>query len=182
MRTIGAQNQVREGQRRRKETAGWKEKVSPETGDGVAVQQARTGEDAKAGTVEEEAVEVPIGELARLAGVSTRTLRYYEEIGLLRTAKRYAGGRRVFDGDALQRLRFISRLKTLGFSLEEIRHLNEVFEVERSTAAMLNVLDDLLGDHQNTLEQRLKEVTALNNELGAYRRHIRARLEELQGR
>ena len=129
---------------------------------------------------EEEAY--PIGELARLAGVSTRTLRYYEEIGLLRAARRYAGGRRVFDGDALHRLRFIARLKTLGFSLEEIRHLNEVFEMERSTAAMLEVLDDLLGNHMETLEQRLREVMDLKQEIGAYQRHIRERLDSLRAR
>ncbi|MDH4246698.1 MAG: MerR family transcriptional regulator, partial [Deltaproteobacteria bacterium] len=66
---------------------------------------------------------MPIGTLARHAGVSTRTIRYYEEIGLLKTARRFAGGRRIFGSEALERLRFIGRLKRLGFSLEEIREL-----------------------------------------------------------
>ena len=44
---------------------------------------------------------LPIGALARQAGVSTRTVRYYEEIGLLETARWFAGGRRVFEADAL---------------------------------------------------------------------------------
>ena len=137
-------------------------------------QDTATGEHTKG--------DYPIGQLARQAGVSTRTVRYYEEIGLLQAARRYAGGRRVFDGDALQRLRFIARLKTLGFSLEEISHLNEVFEVENSTAAMLEVLDGLLGEHMNTLEQRMQEVAALQKEIGNYRHHIQKRLHYLKAR
>ena len=121
----------------------------------------------------------PIGKLARLAGVSTRTVRYYEEIGLLRVARRYAGGRRVFDADALQRMRFIGRLKALGFSLDEIGHLNHVFELSRSTAEMLRVLDGKFDQHLATLDTRLRELTALRDDIGAYRTHIRRRLAQL---
>ena len=121
----------------------------------------------------------PIGSLARLAGVSTRTIRYYEEIGLLSTARRFSGGRRVFDGDALQRLRFIGRLKRLGFSLAEISHLNEVFAVHRSTAVMLEELDRKLDFHLQTIRERLGELTALREQLAGYRVHIRGRLTDL---
>jgi DNA-binding transcriptional MerR regulator len=122
------------------------------------------------------AATLPIGALARQAGVSTRTVRYYEEIGLLRTARRYAGGRRVFEGDALERLRFIGRLKRLGFSLEEIGELNEVFALHRSTGAMLRVLDGKLGQHLVSLEEQLRELGRLDHELRAYRDHVRRRL------
>lgn len=122
---------------------------------------------------------IPIGTLAQSAGVSTRTVRYYEEIGLLPIAKRFAGGRRVFSNEALQRLQFISRLKTLGFSLDEIRHLNDVFEVDRSTKDMLIALDELLGGHLATLEQRLQELQTLKTEIGTYRSHIQKRLHRV---
>jgi DNA-binding transcriptional MerR regulator/N-acetylglutamate synthase-like GNAT family acetyltransferase len=115
----------------------------------------------------------PIGVLARRAGVSTRTVRYYEQIGLLRSARRYAGGRRVFDEDALRRLRFIARLKTLGFSLEEISHLNEVFAMHRSTAEMLAALDEQLARHLDTVANRVRELEALRGDLLGYREHIR---------
>ena len=121
----------------------------------------------------------PIGALARLVGVSTRTVRYYEEIGLLRSARRFAGGRRVFDGDALERLRFIGRLKQLGFSLEEIRHLNEVHALHQSTGDMLLELDGLLGSHLETLAERLAELEAMRGELENYRRRVRGRLKEI---
>ncbi len=123
----------------------------------------------------------PIGALARQAGVSTRTVRYYEEIGLLRGARRFAGGRRVFGADALQRLRFIARLKTLGFSLEEIRYLNEVFALHRSTAEMLEALDEHLEKHLATVTRRLADLEALRGELQGYREHIRARQAGKEG-
>ncbi len=107
-------------------------------------------------------------------------MRYYEEIGLLRSARRFAGGRRVYDGDALQRLHFIARLKTLGFSLEEISHLNEVFAVHQSTAEMLAALDGQLARHLATAEEHIRELEALREDLRGYREHIRARREELE--
>ena len=122
----------------------------------------------------------PIGALAREAGVSTRTVRYYEEIGLLKNARRFRGGRRVFDGATLQRLRFISRLKNLGFSLEEISHLNEVFELHHSTEEMLAVLDRQLSGHLEGLEARMGELAALREGLHGYRAHLHVRRAALR--
>ena len=64
-----------------------------------------------------------IGQLARRAGVPIDTVRYYERQQLLPTARRTAAGYRVFDEDAVLRLRFIRRAKALGFRLEEIGEL-----------------------------------------------------------
>jgi DNA-binding transcriptional MerR regulator len=114
--------------------------------------------------------------------VSTRTVRYYEEIGLLETARRFAGGRRVFEADALQRLKFIARLKGLGFSLDEIRHLNEVFALHRSTKDMLGVLDGLLAGHLLGLARQMEALGGARRELLAYRQRIRARLALLRGK
>jgi DNA-binding transcriptional MerR regulator len=134
---------------------------------------ANTAEEALPGAL-------PIGRLAHLAGVSTRTVRYYEEIGLLRTARRYAGGRRVFPVEALERLRFIGRLKRLGFSLEEISHLNEVFALNQSTAAMLRVLDGQLARHIGALDKQMETLRRMRAELVAYRGRIGHRLESLE--
>ena len=123
---------------------------------------------------------LPIGALARQAGVSTRTIRYYEEIGLLRTARRFSGGRRVFGPDALERLRFIGRLKRLGFSLEEVRHLNEVFELHQSTSALLRVLDDQLKGHLESVDEQMRELSRLRTDLEAYRARIGARIQTLE--
>jgi DNA-binding transcriptional MerR regulator len=118
-----------------------------------------------------------VGDLARRARVSPRTIRYYEEIGLLGTARRFSGGRRAFDGDALERLRFIGRLKRLGLSLDEIRHLNDVFAIQGSTAAMLRELDVLLREHLVTIADRIHDLTMLGEEIVAYSDRIQARLK-----
>lgn len=61
-----------------------------------------------------------IGQLARQAGVPVDTVRYYERQQLLPTARRSAGGYRVFGDTDLTRLQFIRRAKALGFTLDEI--------------------------------------------------------------
>jgi DNA-binding transcriptional MerR regulator len=66
-----------------------------------------------------------IAELARQAGVSTATLRYYEDQGLLQPARRTEAGYRIYGQDALHRVGFIQRAKTLGLSLREIQQLTE---------------------------------------------------------
>ena len=63
-----------------------------------------------------------IGEVARRSGVAPTTLRYYEQIGLLRPARR-VGGQRRYDETALSRLEVIRMCKVAGFSLEEIAAL-----------------------------------------------------------
>ncbi len=69
------------------------------------------------------AVEIRIGKLARQAEVSTPTVRYYEQEGLLTPARRTSAGYRVYDAEALARLRFIQRAKALSLSLKEIKLL-----------------------------------------------------------
>lgn len=63
------------------------------------------------------------GELARRGGVKLPTIRYYERRGILPEPPRTAAGYRVFNADALRRLRFIKHAQTLGFTLKEIEEL-----------------------------------------------------------
>ena len=62
-----------------------------------------------------------IGELAAVVGVTVRTVRYYEQLGLLRPSASTPGGFRLYSEGDLRRLRLIQRFKELGFTLEEIR-------------------------------------------------------------
>lgn len=64
-----------------------------------------------------------IGRLAKQAGMATGTLRYYEQLGLIRPAQRSPAGYRLYRIDAARRLRFIRRAQALGFSLEEVAEL-----------------------------------------------------------
>lgn len=64
-----------------------------------------------------------IGELAERASLSLRTIRHYDDEGLLTPSARSAGGFRLYSGDDLERLLVIRRMKPLGFSIDEMRDL-----------------------------------------------------------
>ncbi len=117
-----------------------------------------------------------ISEICDRAGLSPRTVRYYEELGLLPGVRRRSGGRRVYGRGELERLRFIRRLKQVGLSLEEIRELNAVHALEGSTQAMLGRLDELLAGRLDDVDRKLAELGDLRDEIGRYRQHVQARL------
>ena len=121
-----------------------------------------------------------ISEVQRDTGLSARTLRYYEELGLLPGVRRRAGGRRVYGPDEIERIRFIQRLKQLGLSLAEIKGLNAIYGIAGSTAAMLGKLDQLLERHHGEVEARIAELEALRGDIGRYRTRIRGRIEALE--
>ena len=116
-----------------------------------------------------------IAEVCERTGLSPRTLRYYEEIGLLPGVRRRAGGRRVFGPDELERLDFIHRLKSLGLCLAEIRELNAVYAIGGSTTAMLARLGDLLDLHVKDVDRRIEDLAGLRADLVRYRDHIESR-------
>lgn len=69
-----------------------------------------------------------IGAVAKTTGVPIKTIRYYEEIGLLQASDRTEGGFRLFDPTIFSRLRFIKRAQQMGLSLAEIKKLLEVHD------------------------------------------------------
>lgn len=121
-----------------------------------------------------------ITDICERTGLSPRTVRYYEEIGLLPDVRRRSSGRRVYGADELERLGFISRLKALGLSLSEIRELNVVYAIGGSTQAMLARLRDLLGIHLEDVDRRIAELDDLRGELLRYRGHVDERVVDVQ--
>ena len=75
-----------------------------------------------------------ISQVAKLTGVSIRTLQYYDEIGLLKPSKLTTAGYRIYDDDALQTLQQILFFKELGFSLKEIKEILEKPDFDRVAA------------------------------------------------
>lgn len=90
--------------------------------------------------------ELTIGELAQQAEVQTSTLRYYENVGLLPTAKRVSGQRR-YAPDTLKRLSFIRLAQQAGFTIAEIKTLLEGFELDTPPLSQWRVLA-----HQKLIE------------------------------
>src|SRR2546430_7101550 len=74
-----------------------------------------------------------IGELAAKVGLTERTIRYYEERGLLESVKRLDGGQRVYTDDDVRRLKFIQKLKVLGLSLAEMQELETLRSEEHTS-------------------------------------------------
>ena len=119
-----------------------------------------------------------IGELAAKVGLTERTIRYYEERGLLDSVKRLEGGQRVYTDDDVRRLKFIQKLKVLGLSLAEMQELETLYGRHHTNAKVLPRLIELLDSHLATVSERLGELAALRDEIRSYRHHVMKRLDE----
>ena len=119
-----------------------------------------------------------IGEVAAKVGLTERTIRYYEERGLLDSVKRLDGGQRVYTDDDIRRLKFIQKLKVLGLSLAEMQELETLYGRHHTNAKVLPRLIELLDSHLATVSERLVELAALRDEIRSYRQHVTKRLEE----
>lgn len=123
-----------------------------------------------------------IGEAAEQAGTSCRTLRYYEELGLLRPARHSEGGARRYTPDDVARLRRIRELQELlGFDLGEIG------EILRSEDQLAGLRDEYrAGADVRRRRQILSEAMAINDDLreivGAKQGRLAAMMEELDAK
>jgi DNA-binding transcriptional MerR regulator len=137
-----------------------------------------------------------IGDVAELTGTTPRTIRYYEEIGLLPSVRgRQAGHHRVYDDETVERLRDLLRLKELlGLSLDQLK---ELAAAEDARAALRRewrtgvddplrrreILDEAVGHIAKQLalvRRRRDEIAKLEDELLAARRRVRHRLREIE--
>jgi DNA-binding transcriptional MerR regulator len=106
-----------------------------------------------------------IGEIAKELDMSQRTIRYYEEIGLLNSIKRVEAGRRVYTDMDLRRLKLIKRLKIMGMTLSEMQELEAMWTIEKSTDKVLKRLSELLENHLKRLDDRITDLDILKNEI-----------------
>ncbi|MBB1259367.1 MerR family transcriptional regulator [Streptomyces alkaliterrae] len=113
----------------------------------------------------DQARHMQIGEVAERTGLSLRTIRHYEDVGLVTPSARSKGGFRLYTESDVDRLMVIRRMKPLDFSLEEMRELLEI--IDRIAAA-----DD--GQSADDERQRLRE------RLDSYQKVADARCEKLR--
>jgi MerR family transcriptional regulator, repressor of the yfmOP operon len=139
-----------------------------------------------------------IGDVARLVGTTPRTIRYYEEIGLLREAPARPSGRhRLYSETEVERLREVMRLKELlGVSLDELKTLLAAEEARAEVRAQLRregvdpkrrreLLSEALGHLDRQLElvrHRAAELAKLEGELNETRKRVRRKVRELDAR
>jgi DNA-binding transcriptional MerR regulator len=135
-----------------------------------------------------------IGEVAELTGTTPRTIRYWEELGLLGTDSRRAGGKhRSYNQAEVQRVSEIVRLRNLlGLSLEQLSslleaesaraHLRRELRQTESPAERRRILEQLLGHisgQSELVRGRLDELTELSRELDTKQALVRERIREL---
>jgi MerR family copper efflux transcriptional regulator len=109
---------------------------------------------------------VRIGQLAAQTGYSVRTIRFYEQSGLIPAPDRTRGGYRSYGEDAVTRLRFVrsAQAQALGLSLAEIA---DVLRIRDHQGPPCSYVAELLDTHISALDTRINELTALRDELRA---------------
>jgi DNA-binding transcriptional MerR regulator len=103
-----------------------------------------------------------IGQLATRAGIPVRTIRFYEQSGLLPPPPRTPAGYRDYDDSTVNRQRFVRAAQSLDLSLAEIA---EVLRIHDYHGPPCSYVTNLLTGHLDRLERRITELTALRDEL-----------------
>jgi MerR family Zn(II)-responsive transcriptional regulator of zntA len=109
-----------------------------------------------------------IGELSRLTGMSNDTLRYYEKMSLLQPAERTEAGYRLYDHSVVQRLQFIQRAKSVGFTLEGIKELLSI-RLEKA-AHSCHEVKTMTERKLHEVEQKIAELKRIQEALQSLNR------------
>ena len=119
-----------------------------------------------------------IGEISRLVDLSQRTIRYYEEIGLLQRVRRIENGKRVYTDHDVRRLKFINRLKVLGLSLAEMVDLEKIYRKQRNNREILPKLLEILDERAAQIDDRVSQLVSLKKEIREYQQRLRNKVLE----
>ncbi len=103
-----------------------------------------------------------IGKVSKQVGLNPRTIRYYENLGLLPPPMRSESRYRLYTPDTVELLRFIKKAKTLGFTLTEIR---EVIALRQQGHLPCPHVHTLLTERVQTLSRQIRDLTLLRNDL-----------------
>lgn len=120
-----------------------------------------------------------ISDLTREFGVSTRTIRFYEDEGLIRPVRR--GRTRLFRPSDRMLLGQILRGKRLGFSIAEIREIIALYKAPTGERAQLEKLAEAIASKRAQLEQKRRDIEETLREMDEADRNVRARMAEIGG-
>jgi len=116
---------------------------------------------------------VQIGALAKKLGITTRTIRYYEEIGLMGKSNRLTGGTRTYTRDDILRLKFILKLKDMGVSLKEMYELANIFDINAQNFKTITPkLIEILDQHIAKVDDKIANLSSLRQDIVEYRVRI----------
>ena len=122
-----------------------------------------------------------ISDLAREFDLTTRAIRFYEDMGLLQPQRTGPGGRsRVYSARDRTRLKLTLRAKRLGLSLTEAREIIDMYDSPRDTGAQLKKFLVVLAAHRKALEEQMADLVANLDEVKTHEREARALLAKSQ--
>lgn len=126
------------------------------------------------------AVTYSISDLAQEFDLTTRAIRFYEDMGLLEPTRQGAGGRtRVYSPRDRTRLRLILRGKRLGLSLVEAKEIIDMYDSPRDTTVQLTKFLEVLGKHRQQMEERMEDLQATLDEVCAQEKEAKSLLRKL---
>jgi DNA-binding transcriptional MerR regulator len=126
------------------------------------------------------AITYSISDLAREFDLTTRAIRFYEDIGLLQPERSGQAGRtRIYSGRDRTRLKLTLRAKRLGLSLTEAKDIIDMYDSPRDTGAQLRKFLDILALHRKQIESQMADLHANLDELKAHQREARTALTKV---
>lgn len=137
---------------------------------------------------------VQIGELAKRLGITTRTIRYYEEMGLMGKIDRIGKGTRTYTSDDILRLKLILKLKALGITLKEMKELSDISDIfdmdEKDFGKSLDnkekydiitpKLIEILDNHIAKVDEKMANLSSLRKDIVDYRLRVTNYLASLE--
>jgi len=122
-----------------------------------------------------------IGDLAKEFDLTTRAIRFYEDMGLLQPQRSGSGGRnRVYSSRDRARLKLTLRAKRLGLSLSEAREILDTYDSPRDTGPQLRKFLTVLDQHRRQLEEQLADLEANLEEVKVHEKEARALLSRFE--
>ena len=119
-----------------------------------------------------------ISDLAKEFDLTTRAIRFYEDMGLLQPERSGAGGRnRVYSPRDRTRLRLTLRAKRLGLSLTEAKEIIDLYDSPRDTGVQLQKFLDVLAGHRRQLEEQMADLQATLDEVKEQEKEARTLLK-----
>jgi MerR family transcriptional regulator, repressor of the yfmOP operon len=117
----------------------------------------------------------PIGDVAIALGLTTRTIRYWEEVGILESVQRSDGATRGFTPYHVRRIKFIMKLKELGLTIKEMQDLYVAYGEAKQTERMVPRLVEILDEHLEKIDEKIGRLNSLRSDIVSYREKIEQR-------
>jgi len=124
---------------------------------------------------------IAIGDLAKSVGLTTRTLRYWEEVGIIESEERIDGANRGYSPYYVRRIKFILKLKDMGLTIKELQDLYVAYGEAKETNQMIPKLLAILDKHTYMVDEKIAKLNSLRKDIVDYRQKMEAKQSSTTG-